>query len=163
VHGAIETAPLDPPYDLATAGECLHWTDWPVSLPRLAGLLAPGARLAIVQRTVGTVPWLAPLLRLLTERSTNRAYARYDLVEELASRGLFREEGRTRTTRVVREQTVDAYVESFHSRNGFSRDRMTADSARAFDDALRALVREHVGDGPVRLPTAALVVWGRPG
>ena len=36
--------------------------------------------------------------------------------------------------------SVDRYVEMFHARNGFSRQRMDAQSAAEFDAAVRELV-----------------------
>lgn len=162
IHGRIEDAPLSPPYALATAGQSLHWTEWSVSLPRIASLLAPDARLAIVDRVFAETPWHEELVALIERHSTNREYAPYVLVDELTSRGLFAEESRAETEPRVRPQALDDYVESCHSRNGFSRDRMTAESARAFDDAVRALVRRHVVDGPVRIPMSVRLVWGRP-
>ena len=45
----METAPLDPPYVLAVAGESLHWMEWSVVLPRLAEALEPGALLDRVE------------------------------------------------------------------------------------------------------------------
>lgn len=60
------------------------------------------------------------------------------------------------------EQTVDDYVESLHTRNGFSRERMTAECAAEFDEAVRALVLPHSTNGVVEEDTLATVVWGLP-
>ena len=58
---------------------------------------------------------------------------------------------------------MDTYVESLHARNGFSRDRMTAASAAAFDAAVRALVAPFAqDDGLLHLQVVGRVVWGRP-
>lgn len=46
----IETAPLEPPYDLVVAAESLHWTAWEIVLPRLAELLSATGVLALVER-----------------------------------------------------------------------------------------------------------------
>ena len=86
VVGAIETAPVTPPYDLITAGESLQW--------------------------------------------------------------IFR-------------QSVDAYIESFHGRASFARERMDARDARAFDQQLQELVTAHT-QALVELPLIARIVWGRP-
>ena len=50
---------------------------------------------------------------------------------------------------------------SLHSRNGLSRDRMPADSARVFDDAVRAMTAPHAIDGLLQVPVETRVVWGR--
>ena len=86
-----------------------------------------------------------------------------DFVAELVQRGLFRELGRRRTASVALEQSVDDYVESFHSRNGFSRERMTLASAAEFDAGVRAAVAPWARGGTIAARYSALVVWGRPG
>jgi len=150
-------------YSLAVAAESLHWMDWELVLPRLARWLDPDARLAIVDgRVLDPVPWQAELERLVAAHSTNRDFRRFDLVAELSRRGLFREEGRRRTAPVALEQGADDYVESFHSRNGFSRARMSAESAAEFDARLREAVRPHLRGGAIRARYSALVIWGRP-
>lgn len=148
-------------FALVVAAESLHWMEWSIVLPKLAGCLAPGGKLAIVlARGWMDVPWEAPLRRLLAQYSTNQDYEPYDLVEELTRRGLFTEHGRTRAVQSRHEQDVASYIESFHARNGFSRERMGQPSAAAFDSAVRALVLEHRPNGVVSGPLAASVVWG---
>lgn len=159
--GAVETLPLSPPYGLITAGESLHWMDWPTALPRFAGLLAPGGRLAILDLGHRPMPWSDQLGGLIQRYSTNRDYRPVDLVAELERRGLFEVEGRAETAPWAFRQSLDDYVESFHGRASFSRARMTAADAAAFDAAVRALVTPHAQTG-VTLPIVAQVVWGRP-
>ena len=53
-------------------------------------------------------------------------------------------------------------MESFHSRNGFSRARLTAEWAQEFDDQLETLVRRYGGGDIVQLPVRARITWGRP-
>ena len=86
----------------------------------------------------------------------------YDIATELRSRGLITVTGEARTRPVPAHQPVDDYVESFHSRNGFSRARLPAERAREFDDKLRTLLGRHCPDRTVRLPVQARLVWGRP-
>ncbi|HTO54590.1 MAG TPA: methyltransferase domain-containing protein [Myxococcota bacterium] len=157
-----ESFETDLRYGLAVAAESLHWMEWKVVLPKLARLLRPAAPLAIVTRGLEALPWDAELGRLIATHSTNRDFRAYDLVEELAQRGLFRERGRRRTPPATFAQPLADYVESFHSRNGFSRERMTAAGADAFDAALRALVLRHAPDGELRLRVSALVIFGTP-
>ena len=40
IEGSIESADVDPPYCLITAGASLHWFNWDVAFPRFARLLA---------------------------------------------------------------------------------------------------------------------------
>jgi hypothetical protein len=91
---------------------------------------------------IGT-PWADALEALIATHSTNREFEPYDLVDELLSRGLFTVSDRRRLGPEPFTQSVDDYVRSIHSRNGFSLDRMSADSARAFDAAVRAMVTPH--------------------
>ena len=115
----METAPLDPPYALAVAGESLHWMEWEVVLPRIRDALLPGAVLALVAKEYSPLPWEDELAGLLTKYSTNREYEPYDLVTELTSRGVFRVEGEWRSPPAPLHSTVDDFVESIHSSNGF--------------------------------------------
>jgi SAM-dependent methyltransferase len=157
----IEKAPLRPPYAVAVAAESLHWADWALALPAIARALSPGARLVLLDRAE-RVPWEAELGALVARHSTNRDYVRYDLVEELTRRGLFVEEGRRATAPVRYWQTVEDYVESFHSRNGFSRERMSAQAAREFDEGLSLAVQPHLKDDKVPLVGLCELVWGHP-
>lgn len=162
IVGAAEDAPLEPPYTLITAGESLHWMDWPVVMPRLNDALASGALLAIVERDEEPSPWGDALLRLIVRSSTNRDFQPYTLTSELETRGLFTKVGERRTKLVPFEQSVEDYIESIHSRNGFSRDRMRAEDAAAFDAGVRELVAPHVQSGMLRLQLSAMVTWGVP-
>jgi SAM-dependent methyltransferase len=161
--GSLEDAPLDPPYALVTAGASLHWMAWDVVLPRLQGVLTPGGFAAIVDLDFSTPPWDRELRGLIPRYSTNRDYRPYDLVDELESRALFERHGERRTGAVPFSQSVDDYVESFHSRNGFSRERMGPGDADAFDEAVRRLLRSHgVGD-VFTVEVSSLIRWGLPG
>ncbi len=162
-HTAVESFALAASYSAIVAGESLHWMDWEVVLPRCARWLDRDGVLAIADgRTLDSVPWRDELMALIRTHSTTPEFRAYGLGEELAHRGLFRELGQRRTKPVAFEQSVDDYVESFHSRNGFSRERMTPHSAAEFDRALRAAVLRHCPDGVVRAANSVRVVWGRP-
>jgi trans-aconitate methyltransferase len=162
IVGNAEDAPLRPPYGLIVAAASLHWMDWPIALPRFRDLLAPGGVLAIVELPDAPNPWDDALQQAIDRFSTNRRYRPYDLIAELTERGLFAELGRRRTAPVAFSQPVAAYVESFHARNGFSRDRMKAAEAAAFDAAVARLVAPHAETGSISLRIMGEVVWGRP-
>jgi SAM-dependent methyltransferase len=149
-------------YALVTAGESLHWMDWPTVLPLFRRLLLPGGFLAIVERAEAPVPWGDGLVRLIATYSTVRDYKPFDLVAELERRGLFSVRGRHQTMRVPFRQSVADYIESFHSRSSLSRAAMTPDAADAFDRELRALVEPLAKDGEVVLGTTGNLVWGEP-
>jgi hypothetical protein len=106
-------------------------------------------------------PWNDEVSPLCARYSTNREYEPYDLLAELAKRNLFLLEHHIQTRPLSFSQTVDDYVESFHSRNGFSRDRMGPNAA-AFDEQLRAIIARYQ---PIPLLEFELVVdlaWGVP-
>ncbi|MCB9934419.1 MAG: class I SAM-dependent methyltransferase [Planctomycetes bacterium] len=162
IHASFEEAELQPLYGLVVAAESLQWTDWQVSLPKIEELLTPGGVLALLSREEAPPPWQAELAGLLRRYSTNQDYAPYELVEELVQRKLFRALETFSSLREKRLLPLDAYIESFHSRNGFSRQRMTPEDARSFDAALRELLQPHLKEGLVPLTTWAQLTWGRP-
>lgn len=158
----VERASLTPPYALITAGDSLHWFDWETVFPRFRSLLTGNGHLAIVTRRFTPPPWQDALHGTIARYSTNRDFEAYDLLEELGSRGLFIKLGQKRTTPVVFEQAISDYIEAIHSQNGFSRERMGPDQAKAFDEEVRALV-ETTGMGE-RFETQFVseVTWGIP-
>ena len=159
--GAVEDAPLHPPYALITDGDSLHWMEWSVVMPRFAEMLTPNGSLAILGVGQSATPWDGELLPVIQRYSTIEGYRPYDLVAELGSRGLFQTVGRQTTEPVSFIQSLDAYIESFHGRASFSRDRMSAAAASAFDADVRALVRRHTTQD-VSLQVVTEVVWGKP-
>jgi ubiquinone/menaquinone biosynthesis C-methylase UbiE len=163
LHASAEAVQFGALYSLVVAGESLHWMDWELVLPKIARALVPGGFLVIVDgRALDRMPWSADLETLIPRFSTNQEYRHYDLVTELSSRGLFTEIGRRKTSPVPFSQSTDEYIESFHTRNGFSRLRMTAGAAAQFDRELDQLVSAHSAGRMVRGHTIAEVIWGIP-
>ncbi len=160
IVGSAEEAQLDPPYGLIVAGASLHWMDWSIVMPRLRSALAPGAVIVIVEEGHVPAPWDAAVGRLCADYSTNRAYQPYDLVEELARRSLFQVAGKQQTAPIPYSQTLEQYIESFHARNGFSRDRMQPQAAADFDQNVRDLMTAHVVAGQVHQQVFASITWG---
>jgi hypothetical protein len=83
-------------------------------------------------------------------------------VDELVQRDLFIPESMESTPPMEIRQSVAEYVESFHSRNGFSRNRMTPAQAAGFDDAVTRLVTPFSMQGALTLHITARVVTGKP-
>lgn len=162
IHGYAEDAPLASRYGLVVTATSLHWMDWDVVLPRFRDVLAPGGVLAIVNDGALPTPWDDALARIIPRYSTNQEFEPYDLIAELERRHLLQVQGRHTTRSVPFAQSTEDYVESFHARNGFSRDRMPPGSADAFDAEVRRAVAPHCPDGLVRLQVVATITWGRP-
>ena len=162
IESPLESAPLTPPYALAVAAASLHWMDWAVALPRIGAALTPSGVLALVNSDGPLVPWGAGLQPIINRYSTNRAYQPFNLLDELAGRGLFVPSGQATVAPVAFRQPLAAYIEAFHSMNGFSRARMSTADAAAFDQAVARLVMPYCPDGWVQLMVGATVAWGRP-
>jgi hypothetical protein len=110
----------------------------------------------------GPYPWYPEVLPVIQRTSTNRTFRPYNVVEELETRGLFRQLGRRGTDPRPYTRSVDEYVESFHARNGLSRDRLEPEAARTFDRDVAAIVGPYAIDGVLALRVAAEVIWGIP-
>ncbi|HEX6509986.1 MAG TPA: methyltransferase domain-containing protein [Chloroflexota bacterium] len=164
IVGRAEDAELHPPYSQATAGDSLHWMDWTVVLPRLADMLLPTGRFAILDvngEMVGESEEFCNQRGELVQRYATYQRPGIQLLRELEQRGLFRGEGREETEAVLVRQSVDEYVESFHAHAPLSWGRMDLEDAAAFDAALRGIVRDHIGN-TVEFMVRGFVVWGKP-
>jgi SAM-dependent methyltransferase len=159
ILGAAETAPLDGPYGLIVTGQSLHWMDWEIVLPRFAHVLAPGARLAILDDPEQPEPWAAELRRIIRRYSVMRTWHQFSLIPELERLGLFVREGEVSTPAMPFAQTVDEYVASFHARSSLARHRIGNAAADAFDRELRALLGDRT---TVERRVSGRIVYGRP-
>lgn len=162
IENGIEEAPLEPPYALIVAAGSLHWMDWSVVMPRFRQVLARHAVLAIVWQSEVRRPWHNEQLPIIQRYSTNQDFVPFNLINELSQRRLFRQMGEFHAEPVSHPQSIGDYVESFHSRNGFSRQRMTPANAQAFDEAMHHLMCDAYPDGIVPLEIVGHVVWGHP-
>jgi ubiquinone/menaquinone biosynthesis C-methylase UbiE len=162
IYGRAEDVPLYPPYALITAGQSLHWMEWDIVLPRFHQVLTANGYLAIVNSEVAPLPWVDDLGELIKRYSTNRDYQPFDLLKELELRGLFQLQGEKQTTPVPFVQSLENYVESFHSMSSLSRAAMTADAVTDFDNELRSLVSRSSPKEEVELQIIGTVAWGRP-
>jgi ubiquinone/menaquinone biosynthesis C-methylase UbiE len=163
IQGRSEEVALDPPYGLITAGESLHWMDWNTVLPRFQAALEPGGFLAIVNREEHEAPWRETLKPVYRAYSTNQDWRPYNMIHELESRGLFKKIGTWRSEPVAFAQPVEEYIEFHHSMSGFSRERMGATAAQAFDDEIRALLLPYADDnGILHMQIVGGVEWGTP-
>jgi trans-aconitate methyltransferase len=158
---AEETFP-QVPYGLITAGQSLHWMNWEVVMPRFAEVLAPEGFLAILHPKQESVPWDKELTEIIRAYSTTRDFRTFDLVSELEQRQLFQKAGTKTTSAIAFAQPLEQYIESFHARASFSRERISKENAAAFDLALLELVKPFTLNGKIELSVSAEIVWGKP-
>lgn len=170
ILGPAEEARFAGPYGLITAGDSLHWLDWQIVFPRLIENLVSNGVLALVTRNWGGPAAASKQMgSLFGKYSTNQDYQPYDLVEELTKRGLFLLQGEHRFDPYPWSPTVEEYIESRHSQQGFSRERMGQRQAGEFDREMRNLLASlceegatECRDGRLQLMTQTGVKWGRP-
>jgi SAM-dependent methyltransferase len=150
-------------YGLVVCAQCLGWMDWEVVFPKIAASLDVNGWLVIIAQTeISDRAWTDALRKLIARYSTNQDYVVFDLIPEIAERGLFEKTGSRRTPPLIFEQSIGDFIDSIHARNGFSRDRMSADSAEAFDLEVRKLLQRHHPSGVLHGEVTATVTWGRP-
>ena len=160
---SAEEFDYDPRYSLIVAGASLHWLDWYKVIPRMAGALSVRGYLAIVGgRGLAAAPWVNDLNKIIPRYSTNKDFEPYNLLDELARRQLFAVVGRKRTSPHEYCMSIDQYVEMFHARNGFSRQRMDAHAANAFDAAVRELVTPFASEHGLTFNVTTDISWGHP-
>src|SRR5262245_60349860 len=136
ICGPIETAAVDPPYGLIVAAASLHWMEWDVVLSRFGAWLVSEGYLAIVEDVTLPNLWDAEIGPVLAHHSMNKDFQPYTtltVAQELQQRGLFRQVGMQTTDPAPFQQPIDEWIESFHARNGFSRDRMDLGAAQECD------------------------------
>jgi hypothetical protein len=115
----------------------------------------------LLERRLETPPWYSNLVPIIREFSTNADFRPYDLLEELSIRGLLDVDDQHTTARRLYRQAPDEYVESWHSRNGFSRHRM-GERAKEFDLRVKEVLAPYVRGGFLEFPTQVRLAWGRP-
>lgn len=163
IEGAAETARLDPPYGLVTAGASIHWMDRDLVMPRFREALAPGGFLAIVnsESNYGEQKWRSEFIDLITTFSPVSHHLEFvDLVRSLEASGHFVGVGERTAAPVPYEQSIDDYMAMLASTSALSRITL-GDRADDFVRAARALFARHALTS-VRAELVAEVVWGRP-
>ena len=151
-------------YSLIVAGASLHWMDWYTVIPEMRRSLGDHAFLAIVggRQEEATTPWLEKLREIIPRYSTNQDFKPYDLIEELKRRSLFQVIGHKQTAPVLFRQRIEEYIQMIHSQNGFSRERMTEDSAAGFDSEVRAAVTPYALGQEISFELSSAITWGHP-
>ena len=162
IVSAAETAELDGPYALVTAGASLHWMPWRQTLERLASVLTGNAFLAIVDHGYHDLPWRAELNKVIARHSRSPGYdPDFSLAGALSAAGLFEVADRAETTPRPFGQRAGDYVEQFHSRASLAREWMRSGEAAAFDRDVEAIVAPYATDGVLSMRVSGQVTWGR--
>ncbi len=154
-------APLDGPYDLVTAGESLHWMDWKELFSHLKPHAVTNAPFAILTTDYAANPWDESCRKLISRHSTNQKYKSIDMIAALEEGNLYQRIREEFTEYAPFIQSPADYTESFHARNGLSRERMSAESAEQFDHSLLALLHQHGVSDHVNLKVRCKIVLGR--
>ncbi|HYR93665.1 MAG TPA: class I SAM-dependent methyltransferase [Methylomirabilota bacterium] len=161
--GRAEDGPTDPPYGLITCGASIHWMDPLVTLPRFRAMLAPGARLAIVdtENVHPSAPYRKEVLEVIRryEPLTDHKSTR-DFLDDLVARGLLVIEGREAVPPMPFEQSIDEYLGFLGSTSTLNW-AILGDRASAFEQELRGVLSHH-GTERVRYDVVGGVAWGRP-
>ncbi|MGW6196700.1 class I SAM-dependent methyltransferase [Kribbella sp. NPDC055110] len=159
----IETADLDGPYALVTAGASIHWMPWEETFARIVPHLTPNAQLVVIEHGSVDEPWSAELVKVILRHSRKQNHdPKFSVVDAIRERGLLDLTGTARTERVLHRQKVTDYIERLHSTSSLARGLMPADEAAAFDTSVEAVLRPYAKDGVLELTIEAELSWGRP-
>ncbi len=159
IPGTAEDAPLAGLYGLATAGTSIHWLDPARVMPRLAAVLVPEGKLAIVEMDEGDHPMPA-MIDVFRRYSDAHHREATEIVRDLVAAGRFVREGEQRTPPVVVRRSIDEYLELLHSSSAYARVQLGARTA-AFDADVRD-VFARVGTTSIERAYVTVVTWGRP-
>lgn len=164
VLARVEEVELTPGYALVTAGASIHWMDWSVVFRKSHELLTPNGNVAIIEGDRPfNAPWGDAERELIRQYSTNRHYQQIDLIKELVDRNHLLLAGDRRTVPVGFSQTVEHYVQSFHSRESMSMEHMGDSNVRAFDAELSRILADFADDEAIiQYQLQTRVAWGRP-
>jgi hypothetical protein len=131
-------------------------------MPRFAAMLTAQGHLALLSIGYEPAPWDDDVSNLIPRYSTIKNFQSFDSIKALEAQGFLQVEGVRQTTPVPLVQSLEGYIESFHARASFSRQRMPTGEAAVFDAALRALLAPHTQEGRLHLGILAEVIWGKP-
>lgn len=163
IHGEIENVRLFPPYKLVTAGASIHWMDWDIVFTRFKEVLTPNGLLVIIDGDRPTqAPWHTDEISLISIFSTNQHYKSIDLIQELIDRKHFHLIGDKRTAPIHYTQTVQDYIQSFHSRASLSKEDMGEKIVSEFDTQLDKILSHYTDDnGILTYKLQTKVSWGK--
>lgn len=162
ILGSAEDAPLSGPYGLITCAASLHWMRPEIVLPRFRGVLAAGARLAVIDtETTHSGDWRSEMLTIIRRYSPLEHHLEtHEMVSGLVKQGLFVLEGEERTKPEQFDQSVDEYLRLLGSTSTLSRVTL-GPRASAFEAESRQVFARY-GMERVCSDVVGYVAWGRP-
>ena len=162
ILGAAETADLDGPYAMVTAGASLHWMAWRTTLSRLAAAMSPMAVLVIADRGYNQLAWRDQLTEIIIRHTRSPDFdPGFSLAGELSNQGLLQVTGQASWSEPF-GQSIEAYIEQFQSTSSLARKWMQEAESAAFDAAVRTIVEPYSTDGMLDMQVVAELAWGRP-
>ena len=160
IPASAETFDYPVQYALIVVARSIHWMDWEQVFPMMRQALTANGRLAIVDSLSDRGGWdEAALSAIIGRYSTNQDFLRLDLFGELEKRQLFDLEERVATVPVTMEQSIDSYIEFYHSTSTLGRGVMGEESAARFDKEMRAAFEPHAR---LSFEVTVEVAWGQP-
>jgi SAM-dependent methyltransferase len=166
IEVTAESAKLNGPYDLVTAGASIHWIRHEVLFPKLAAAIARNGLIAVLDGDDAFDPpwagaWKAFMIRWLAlvksgtydERAFDSELQAFDRWMDVAGRRHFI---------FSFEQSIDDFITCQHSRATWARSAMGATAAAAFDRELRELLLPHARAGVLEYRVRTRVAWGTP-
>jgi trans-aconitate methyltransferase len=160
LQGMTEEVALNPPYALITAADSMHWMNWEAVFPRFRSILTSNGFVALVHRK-DNAAWQTELTALIARYTAKYGYEDFDLIMQLEQRDLFKQVGGQNCS-VTSLQSLEDYINSFHSRSSLTIDYMTPEIAAQFDAELLEIVKPYSKDNFLQLETLAEIVWGKP-
>lgn len=163
IVGRAETAPLDGPYDLVTAGASIHWMDHAALFPRLVSCLSPGGVVAFLDGDAAfEPPWQAAWRELVNRWLVRVGSAPDPAFETKMNAFLAWVDVRGQREFVFRHaQTPQDFVAKEHSRATWSRARLGA-MAEEMDREMHAVIAPYVCDQVVSFDVRTRLIWGVP-
>lgn len=165
IVGGIDQVALHPHYALIVTAASLHWMPWATTLPRFARVLSPNGYLALVETRTQPSSWDAEITPIIAHYSMNQDFQPYNMLtvaQTLQEQGLFQQTGVQAVAPISFRQPVADWVEAIHATNGFSRERMGAARAAAFDQSIRQVMDKHCPTGVVEQWIGARIIYGKP-
>lgn len=167
IEATAESARLDGPYDLITAGASIHWMRHEVVFPKLAAAIAPDGVLAVLDGDGAVNPpwaeeWKAFITRWLARITGGARYDERAFDVELRAFECWMDIAGRRHFSFAFRQSVDDFIVCQHSRATWARLSMGALAASEFDHELRELLLPHAHSDLLDYQVSTRVRWGTP-